>query len=111
MYAALFEMTSWCGLEQHIVQGDSAETLLNAFEDIQSLSCLVRMGRSRERGVGLESLNKLEAILTDRDSGLLTIDKLLELDVQISLGTFKCVEIIEADNAMEQLKNKYPNAR
>ena len=47
-YVAVIEMTSWMGTHQHIVRGDSASELLSEFEEIQSLNCLVRMGRMEE---------------------------------------------------------------
>jgi hypothetical protein len=111
MYVALFEMSSWMGPEQHIVRGSSAAELLYEFEEIQHLGCLVRMGRSEEGAEGQKMLDKLEEILYKRDSGDLTNEDLLTLDIKISLGTIKCVEIAEGDNAAEQLKAKYPNAR
>lgn len=111
MYAAVFEMSSWMGPEQHIVRGSSAAELLYEFEEIQHLGCLVRMGRSEEGAEGQKMLDKLEEILNKRDSGDLTNEDLLTLDIKISLGTIKCVEIAEGDAAAEQLKVKYPNAR
>jgi hypothetical protein len=111
MYAALFEMSSWLGPEQHIVRGGSAADLLSGFEEVQSLSCLVRMGRGREDAEGQKMLIYLEDILFKRDSGTLTNEDLLAFDIKISLGTIKCVEIIEGDSALEQLKEKHPQAR
>ena len=111
MYAALFEMDSWMGLLQHVVEGNDASDLLYGFEDIQSLSCLVMMGRSHEGAKGQKMLDKLEKILDKRACGDLTIEDLLKLDIKLSIGGFKCVEIIEGDDAAEQLKAKYPNAR
>lgn len=111
MYAALFEMSSWMGLDQHIVCGSSAADLLYEFEEVQSLSCLVRMGRSEEGPEGQKMLDKLEEILRKRSNGDLTNEDLLTLDIEISLGTIKCVEIAEGADADEQLKAKYPQAR
>ena len=111
MYAALFEMTSWFGLEQFVFTGGSAAELLTEFEEIQSLGCLVRMGRERENAKGQKMLDKLEDILNKRESGVLTNEDLLTLDIDISLGTIKCVEIAEGDDAVEQLKAKYPKAK
>lgn len=111
MYAAVFEMDSWMGLQQHIVCGDSAADLLYEFENIQSLSCLVMMGRSHENAKGQKMLDKLEAILDKRACGDLTNADLLKLDIKLSIGGFKCVEILEGDDADEKLKAKYPNAR
>ena len=99
------------GPSQHIVKGDNASDLLNEFEEIQSLSCLVKMGRSRERGEGQKMIDILEDLLSKRDNGDLTNEDLLTLDIKISLGTIKCVEIVEGADAAEQLKAKYPNAR
>ena len=111
MYAALFELTSWMSPEQHIIEGGSAAALLDGFESVQSLSCLVRMGRNYEDAEGQRMLDKLEAILDQRYNGDLTNEDLLTLDIKISLGTIKCVEIIEGYDASEKLKAKYPNAR
>ncbi len=111
MYAALFEMSSWMANEQHVVTGRSASELLRKFERIQSLKCLVRMGRSEEDAEGQKMLDKLEAILKKSTRGCLTNEDLLALDIKISLGTIKCVEIAEGDDAAEQLKAKYPNSR
>ena len=111
MYVALFEMSSWMGLEQHIVCGNSASDLLYEFEEIQHLGCLVRMGRCEEDAEGQKMLDKLEEILNKRDNGDLTNEDLLTLDIKISLGTIKCVEIVKGAKSVQQLKDKYPNAR
>ena len=58
-YVAVIEMTSWMGTHQHIVRGDSASELLSEFEEIQSLNCLVRMGRMEENASGQKQLDKL----------------------------------------------------
>ena len=110
MYAALFEMKSWMGLQQYIFKGKSASALLNAFEDVQDLSCLVMMGRAEEDAEGQKMLDKLEEIINKRAARKLKIEDLLSLDIKISIGAFKCVEIAEGDNAVAELKEKYPKA-
>ena len=110
MYAALFELNSWRP-EQYIITGSSAAALLDGFEDIQSLECLVRMGRSHENAKGQKELDKLEAILNKRYNGELSSVDLLGLDIKLSLGTIKCVEILVGEDAADRLKAKYPNAR
>lgn len=55
-------------------------------------------------------LDKLEEILEKRNYGDLTNEDLLDLDIKISFGTIKCVEITEGDDAIEKLKEKYPHA-
>lgn len=112
MYAALFEMTSWMGTEQHIFTGNSASEMLSKFEDVQSLDCLVRMGRREERSAaGKKAINDLESLLDKHYSGALTNEDLLSLDIKISLGTIKCVVILEGDDAADKLKAEYPKAR
>ena len=111
MFVALFEMTSWMGRELYIFKGDTASKLLSEFEQVQSLGCLVRMGRGQENENGQRELDKLEAILDKYYDGDLTPDELLTLDISISLGTIKCVCIEEGDDAVAKLKAQFPNAR
>lgn len=111
MYAALFEMASWMGCYQYILEGNSASDLLSEFEQVQDLGCLIRMGRSQESKKGQKELDKLEAILNKYYDGSLTADDLLTIDIAISLGTIKCVCIEEGDDAVETLKAQYPSAR
>ena len=111
MLAAVFEMTSWMGLEQHIVKGKTACDLLAEFEVVQSLSCLVRMGRREEDMAGQKELDKLEVVLDKYHSGSLTVDELLMLDVKLSIGSVKCVAILEGEDAAVKLKEMHPKAR
>lgn len=111
MYAGLFELNSWMGKEQYVFVSDTATDLLNKFERVQDLSCLIAMGMDREDEAGKESLERLKELLNKHYSGQLTIDELKLLDVQISLGSFKCVDIIEGDDAEKLLREKFPDAK
>ena len=111
MYAALFEMDSWMGNRQYIFEGESASELLAEFERVQDLACLVRMGRGEEDSEGQKALDKLERLLDKYYDGTLTIDGLLGLDVEISVGSIKCICIKEGENAVEKLKELYPGAK
>lgn len=110
-YVAVFEMTSWLGVTQHIVKGDDAPEILTNFEDVQSLHCLIRHGRYEEDEQGQKELDKLEEILYKRDCGELTIEELKKMDINLSLGYIKCVEISEGEGAEERIKSVFPNAR
>ena len=110
-YIAVFEIKSWLGIMQHIVKGENASDLLYSFEDIQSLECLVRHGRYEEDKKGQKELDKLESFLYKRDAGDLTIDELKKLDITLSLGHIKCLEILGGDGAEEQIKSFFPNAK
>lgn len=110
-YVAVFEMTSWLGVTQHIVKGDDASELLTNFEDIQSLHCLIRHGRYEEDENGQKELDKLEEILDKRDSGELTIEELKKMDINLSLGYIKCIAIFEGEGAEERIKSVFPNAK
>ena len=110
-YVAVFEMTSWLGVTQHIVKGDDASELLTNFEDIQSLHCLIRHGRYEEDENGQKELDKLEEILDKRDSGELTIEELKKMDINLSLGYIKCIAIFEGEGAEKRIKSVFPNAK
>ncbi len=110
-YVAVIEMTSFYGLEQHIVQGDTAGEVLTNFEEIQHLGCLVRMGRQAEGAKGQKQLDILEAILNKRAIGTLTIEDLTALDIHLSLGKICFLEAFCGEGAMEALQAKYPEAK
>lgn len=108
MYAALFEMTSWIGTEKHVFTGENAIELLDQFNDVQSLECLVRMGRAQERSKeGKAGIEKLAEILDKHWDGVLTIEDLLTLDIKISLGTIKCCKVVEGDEEIAKLKAEH----
>ena len=112
MFAALFEMESWLGIEQYIFEGNTASEMLSQFENIQDLGCLVRMGMRKERSsAGKSAIKALEDLLDKHYSGSLTNNDLLELDVKISIGAIKCVTIVEGSGSIAQLREEYPNAK
>ena len=112
MYAALFEMERRLGTEQYIFTGNSASELLSKFEEVQSLECLAEMGKRQERSAtGKKAIMLLEELLDKHLSGTMTIEDLLSLDIKISLGSIKCIKILEGDDAKDKLKLEYPKAR
>ncbi len=52
MYAAVFEMTGWLGVQQYVFEGGGPEQIMDLFQQIQDLDCLVMMGMQQERGAG-----------------------------------------------------------
>lgn len=110
-YVAVIEMTSWMGTHQHIVKGDSASELLSEFEEIQSLNCLVRMGRMEENASGQKQLDKLEVILEKKMNGELTIAELKKMNIKLSIGSIQCMEVFEGEMIEERLKIRFPNAK
>ena len=112
MYAAVFEMTSWRNPVQYLVQGETPADLLDEFEQVQSLRCLVRMGRGVEKKAeGRRALELLEDILYKRDMDMLTAEDLLALDIKLSLGDIRCAAVMKGEDAAAKLAAKYPNAR
>lgn len=98
MYEALFEITSWMGTKQHTFKGKSASEILSKLEKVQSLECLVNMGRMEEdTAEGQRSLDSLENLLEKQRSRKLTIEDLKTLNVKISLGEIKCLSVSEVD--------------
>lgn len=89
---------------------ENSKQLFDALNKIQSLECLVNMGLSREKAKGQKELTKLSLIIDKYDDGTLTVEDLANLDVKISIGAIKCLEIAEGDDAEVKLKEKYPKA-
>ena len=112
MYASLFEIKSWLGTDQYIFEGESASEMLSQFENVQSLECLVEMGRSHERSKsGKQAIDDLEKMLEKHYSDELEIEDLLKFDIKISLGEMRCITVVEGDDAIAQLRAEYPKAR
>ena len=110
-YVAVIEMTSWLGTHQHIVRGDTPSALIEDFENVQNLHCLVMMGRGEEDDEGQRNLDILEDILNQCENSELIEDDFKMLDIEISLGRIRFIEAFVGEGNEEKLKAKYPNAR
>lgn len=111
MYAALFETRSWLGTMHFITTGDTATKLLFEFQKTQDLRCLLQMGRKEEKKKGQKELDKLQALLSKYYNEELTIEDLLTLDVSLSIGIIKCLCVEDGENAVAEIKAKYPDAK
>lgn len=109
-YAAVIEMTSWLGTHQHIVRGNTLSDLIEDLENVQSLRCLIRMGRGCENKAGQKQLDTLEYIVERSWDGELTMEDLQRLDVELSVGTIKFLELFEGEESQQTLPEKYPQA-
>lgn len=110
MYAALFEISGFMGLQQYIFEGGNPCSLLAQFEEVQDLSCLVRMGRMNEGKRGQKALDQLEELLDRYYAGELTMEELQKVEIKISIGAFRCVKVVEGDEAIAALRAEYPDA-
>ena len=110
MYAALFEMESWMGKQQDIVTGKDPAVLMDRLCQIQDLSCLIYMGRMQEDAQGQKQLDRLEVLLQRHSSGKLTARDLRGLDVTLSIGKLRCVLLLEGEDALPELRRRYPGA-
>ncbi len=110
MYAALFEMDSWLGSMQYIITGHCAAELLDSFEEVQNLHCLLRNGRAVEKKKGQQALDVLEGILEKHYNGELTIEDIQSLDIEIKLGAIRCVTVVDGDDQIAKLCEQYPSA-
>ena len=84
MYAAVFEMESMFGLHQYIFEGNTPVSIMVAFENQQSLECLIRHGRYEEGSEGQCELDKLECFYNKYTDGSITIDDIASLNIKIS---------------------------
>lgn len=111
MYGAIFEMECWMGRLHFFTKGKTAGSLLTQFGHEQNLECLLSNGRYQEDKKGQLELDKLEALLKKHRSRKLTVDDLRGFSIKISLGTIKCLELVDGEEAVTALKEKYPRAR
>ena len=111
MYAALFEMDSMFGRNQYIFEGASPVAIMAAFENEQSLECLIRHGRYEEGPEGQLSLDKLEEIYNKYVAGIITIADIASIDAKISIGAIRCLSVAEGKEAIAEMKTQYQKAR
>ena len=82
--------------------GDTATEIMQAVEQFQDFDCLMSMGRSNEGKKGQKELDKLSMFLDKYYSGNLTIEDIQQLDVRLSIGCIKCLELVENDDGPKQ---------
>jgi len=114
MYAAVLEFKSWVGTEVYLFLGKTVRSVVYQFEQVQSLSCLVSMGRMEEDEEGRKELDKIAAFLKKYHTGKLTIEDLKAFTFSLSVGSFRCVEAAEGDESVAALKEgflKHPGAQ
>lgn len=110
-YAALIEIDSgWLGKEQYLIKGASVKKIIQKFESVQDIPCLIEMGRSQEDPAGQQSLDLLEAFYTKYQNGKLTIEDLALLNVSLSIGSIVCRSIAVGEEAISAMKTQYPDA-
>ena len=111
MRAALFELRSWLGPQKHVFKGNDASDILTQLEKYQDLSCLLQMGRIHEEKKGQKELDKLEELLSKDWNGELTMEDLRKVDLDLSIGTIKCIRTAETEEEVKKLISEYPDAR
>lgn len=110
-YAALIEIDSgWLGKEQYLIKGASAKKIVQKFESVQDIPCLIETGRSQEDTAGQQSLDQLESFYDKYQKGKLTVDDLAALKVSVSIGTIICLGVAVGDEEISALKLHYPDA-
>lgn len=111
MYAAVLELQIWMGTMIHFYEGDTVSDIIRQFESMQDLSCLVRMGRMEEGKKGQKEIDKIEDFLDKYYSDDLTIDDLKGFSFTLSIGSFRCVDTAEGEDAIAALKAAHPEAK
>lgn len=110
-YAALIEIDSgWLGKEQYLFKGASPKKIMQKFESVQDIPCLIEMGRSQEDAAGQQSLDLLEVLYDKYQNGKLSIEDLASLKVTVSIGSILCHGIAVGDEEIADLLARYPKA-
>lgn len=90
-YKATFEI----GWMHETIEGDTPSELIQGVENVQDLRCLLQMGATMEPNKGKPELRKLESFLEKYYDNTLTINDIKSLDIQLSIGSIKCTDLIE----------------
>jgi len=105
-YAAVIKI----GYGNYIIQGDDAVELFNNIYKFQDLDCLIRMGNEHGDEVDIVQLYTLEYMNLKVEEETLVIEDIKKLNLELSIGSLVCVELIEGENSFNELVEKYPNA-
>lgn len=74
-------------------EGDSPIDIIKKAEEVQDFNCLLDMGRSMEGKKGQKELDKLCAFLDKYHNGILTMDDIKNLSINLSVGRINCDSI------------------
>lgn len=108
MVAAIFELVGWVGCERYFLEGETAAEVLTQLNWRQDLRCLARMGWVQElTPEGSAAIDHLWKVLDKQREGTLTVEDLSALDIELSIGTLKCLGAAEGTQAIARLKRKY----
>ncbi len=97
MYAAMIEI----GWMKQVVEGESANAIIDAISRYQDFGCLVTMAKQRESSY---TYSKLKAFVDKYRKRALTMDDIKNLDIGLSIGSIRCHGVAEGDEEIEKLK-------
>ena len=111
MYAAVLELKSWMGKRTYFFDGETPSDIISKFQQEQNLECLVRMGSMEEGPKGRKDLSKINAFLKKYYSGKLKMKDIKEFSFNLSVGSCRCIDVAEGDEAIATLRSAHPEAR
>ena len=109
MYAACFTLSGWAGYQQYIFSGRKLMDLMDAFNDVQDLVCLDMMAHEEENE-NADEVEKLHDIAHRYYNREVRAKDIEAIDIHLSVGIIKCDELVRGKDAVEKLKEKYPDA-
>ena len=109
MYAAVLEVHGMYR-DKRIYKGRGLGEIISKFNKVQDLSCLYNMARSMGTDNDAEEAKKLGTLLDKWGRRKLTIDDLKDFEVNLSIGSIRCYDVLEGDDAYDILKERYPDA-
>ncbi len=92
-YTAKFQM-GWMTVD---AEGDSPSELMQAVEKEQDLMCLVQQCAMMGTKADKKEIGKVISFLEKQSDDSLTIDDIRDLNVKLSVGSIKCLELMEND--------------
>ena len=109
MYAACFSIAGWAGPQLYIFSGETLMDVADKFNDVQDVSCLAMMAQQMCEE-DPETIDKLLHYAGRYQRGCIQKKDLEDYEVNLSVGTMKCLKMLKGKNAAAQLAKEYPEA-
>ena len=109
MYAACFSIAGWAGPQEYIFTGGKLLDIADKFNDIQDITCLAMM--AQQMGTeDPETIDKLLHFIERYEKGRIQSKELKHFDVNLAVGSMRCLKLCKGNEAVTQLIKEHPGA-
>ncbi len=109
MYTACFSIAGWADPQTYIFSGEKLMDIARKFNDVQDITCLAMMAQQ----MGAEDPDTLDKLLDYAEryqSGKIREKDMEDFDINLSIGSMKCLELGKGQDTAERMTKEYPKA-